>query len=299
MTEENPKKLPPLELDEHIEIQDCKTPACIAHQLSNTIMLAKARTGFSRLFILGFLAGVYVGFGGEVATVVGQESANILGSGLMRMISGGVFTVALILIIIAGGELFTGNTLILLSVLERRTTPELLFRNWVIVFFSNFLGAAFIVTILYLTNLWTQSNFFGAISGLQIAVYKVNLTFIEAFTRGVLANWLVCLAIWMSVASRQVIGKVVAVFFPIMAFAASGYEHCIANMFFVTKGLFLRNIPEVVAASGINSSELTNLTFSGFVFYNLIPVTLGNILGAIIFVVLLYWFVFLKDRIPE
>jgi len=290
---------PPLEFDEHIQIQDCKTPACIAHQLSNTIMLAKTKTGFSRLFILGFLAGVYVGFGGEISTVIGQETSTILGSGLTRVLAGSVFTVALILIIIAGGELFTGNTLILLSVLEKRTTINLLLRNWIIVYFSNFCGALFIVFLLNLTGLWTDNNFLASVSGLKLATSKVNITFLEAFTRGILANWLVCLAIWLSVASRLVIGKIIAILFPITTFAASGYEHCIANMYFVTKGLFLKNIPEIVSAANLSSHELSKLTTSGFIFHNLIPVTLGNILGAIIFVAFLYWFVFLKGRCTE
>ncbi len=294
---QNPEE-PPLELDEPIHVEDCKTPACIAHHLSNTIMLAKAKTGFSRLFILGFLAGVYVGFGGEIATVVGQDPANMLGSGIIRMISGAVFTVALVLIIIAGGELFTGNTLIMLSLLERKTTINLLLRNWVIVYAANFIGAIFIIIILYLTGLWAQSNFLGSVAGLKIAALKVNLTFVEAFTRGILANWLVCLAIWMSVATRQVIGKIFAVFFPILTFAASGYEHCIANMYFITKGLFLKTMPQVVNAANLSQNELANLTVSGFIFNNLIPVTLGNIFGAVIFVACLYWFVFLKGRTP-
>lgn len=298
MAEEKDKnKFPPLELDEHIQIQDCKSPACIAHQLSNTIMLAKAHTGFAKLFILGFLAGVYVGFGGEIATIVAQDATGgVLGIGLTKVLSGIAFSTALILIIIAGGELFTGNILILLSVLERRTTLGLLFRNWGIVYFSNFLGAAFIILLLHLTNLWSHTNFLDAVSGLKIAAYKTNLGFVEAFTRGLLANWLVCLAIWLSVASRLVIGKIFAVLFPIFTFAASGYEHCIANMFFITKGLLLKTYPHVVAASGLKQAQLENLSISGFIFKNLIPVTLGNIFGAMIFVALLYWFVFLKDR---
>lgn len=294
MNEEHKK--PPLELNEDIHIQDCKTPACIAHQLSNTIMLAKANTGFSKLFILGFLAGVYVGFGGEVATLISQDTTEILGSGITRVLSGSVFTVALVLIIIAGGELFTGNTMILLSLLEKQTTLRLLLRNWYIVYASNFLGAVFIILILYFTNLWTQNNLIAAATGLKIAVSKVNLTFVEAFTRGLLANWLVCLAIWMSVASRQVVGKILAVFFPIMTFAAVGYEHCIANMFFITKGLFLKTIPEVTITSGISTDKLESLSVSSFIINNLVPVTLGNVFGAVIFVVLLYWFVYLKNR---
>lgn len=289
----------PLEINDDIPIQDCKTPACIAHQLSNTIMLAKAHTSFIKLFILGFLAGVYIGFGGEIATLVLQDAGGAIGTGLLKVISGGVFTVALILIIIAGGELFTGNTLILLSVLEKRTTISLLFRNWFIVYLANFSGTIFIVLLLYFTGLWEQNNFHASVASLKIAALKVNLSFIEAFTRGILANWLVCLAIWMSVASRLVIGKIMVIFFPILTFAAVSFEHCIANMYFVPKGLILKNIPEVVQAAHIPAEKLANLTIPGFIINNLIPVTLGNIFGAIIFVALLYWFVFLKDKTGE
>lgn len=296
---ENQDRIPGLDLDEDVQIQDCKTPTCIARHLSNTIMLAKAHTPFSKLFILGFLAGIYVGFGGEIAAVVNQQSASILGFGVIKVISGALFSIALILILIAGGELFTGNTLMLLSVLERRTTIKLLLRNWAIVYSSNFVGAIFIVFLLYLSGLWTDNNMISAALGLKVAVAKTHLTLLEAFIRGILANWLVCLAIWMSMASRQVIGKVVVMVPPIIIFAACGYEHCIANMYMITKGLFLKTLPEVVNTSGLSPDMLNSLSVQSFIFNNLIPVTLGNIFGAVIFVACLYWFVFLKGREVE
>ena len=130
---------------------------------------------------------------------------------------------------------------------------------------------------------------------LTTAYQKVNLTWVEAFTRGILCNWLVCLAIWMASSARLVIGKIFAIFFPIMTFVASGYEHSIANMFFLTNGIFAKHSAAIVAASGLSAEQLSTLNIKSLFLSNLIPVTLGNIAGAIVFVVLLFWTAYLRD----
>lgn len=275
-------------------VTDCHSPSCIAKQLSNTIMTTKAHSTFTKLFILGILAGVYVAFGAEFATTVTQDSARFLGYGVTKLLSGFAFSIGLMLVIIAGGELFTSNNLIMLSVLENKTNIKNLLRNWVIVYFSNLLGSLLIAFLIFYSDLWNQNHLMPAITALKIATLKVNLTFTEAFIRGILCNWLVCIAVWMSVASKQVIGKIFAIFFPIVAFVACGYEHCIANMYYIPKALLLKNVPGLIEHSGIAAAQFAHLTIPGFIKYNLIPVTLGNITGAVIFVAFLYWFVYLK-----
>ena len=131
---------------------------------------------------------------------------------------------------------------------------------------------------------------------LQTATTKVNLSFLQAFCSGILCNWLVCLAVWMAACSRRIIGKIFAIFFPIMIFDASGYEHCVANMFFIPEGIFTKSVESVVVASNIAPEALANLTWQGFTINNLIPATLGNIVGVIIFVVLLFWLAYLKEE---
>lgn len=273
---------------------DCRTPVSTAEQITNSVMAAKANAGSMKLWILGILAGVYIGFGAEVATLVSHDASGFLGVGVTKLIAGGVFSVGLMMVVIAGAELFTGNNLIALSVLQKKASLSGLFRNWTIVYFANFVGSLLLVSLIVATGLWAQNHFLTGALALKIANVKVNLTFMEAFTRAILCNWLVCIAVWMAVAARTVVGKVFAIFFPIMVFVASGYEHCIANMYFIPKGMWLKSVPEVVSASGLSTEQLSNLTMKGFLVNNLLPVTLGNIIGAVVFVALFYWMVYMR-----
>jgi formate/nitrite transporter len=192
------------------------------------------------------------------------------------------------LVVIAGAELFTGNNLIMASVLGGYTKLSKLLRNWGIVFVANFLGSLLLVGIMYGSGLWKGGDMEIGIKALAIANGKVNLPFWEAFFRGIGCNWLVCLAVWMMLSARDVTGKIWAAFFPIMAFVATGFEHCVANMYFIPMGIFLKGT-EVVVKAGL---DLVNLTWGGFIVRNLIPVTIGNIIGGSVFVALLYWSVY-------
>ena len=229
---------------------------------------------------------------GSVNDVVELLSQNKPGT---KLLAGGVFSVGLMLVVIAGAELFTGNNLMAISVFQKKATVKDMLRNWTIVYFANFIGSLLLVALIVGTGLWAQNHFLTGAAALKIANAKVNLTFMEAFTRAILCNWLVCLAVWMAVAARTVVGKVFAIFFPIMVFVASGYEHCIANMYFIPKGIMLKSIPEVVNAAGLSIDQLSNLTVSGFLVNNLVPVTLGNIIGAVVFVALFYWVAYMQD----
>ncbi|MDP2905873.1 MAG: formate/nitrite transporter family protein [Candidatus Omnitrophota bacterium] len=269
---------------------DCRAPATIADSLSRSICVQKVNASISKLIILGILAGVYIGFGACLATLVGHDAAKYLGLGMARFITGAVFSVGLMLVVIAGAELFTGNNLMLMSVLDRRAAFWKMIYKWGIVFAANFIGSVFLAYLYYNTNLWKMGDMAVGLSALKIANAKVGLTFAEALTRGILCNWLVCLAVWIAIASREVIGKVFAIFFPIMAFVALGFEHSIANMYFIPLGLFLKG-SNLFSDPALN---LSGLTWNAFFVKNLIPVTIGNIIGGAIFVGLLYWVVYVK-----
>jgi len=272
----------------------CKNPASIADSLTRTVCVAKTQASALKLTILGIFAGVYIGFGAELMIMVTHDMASFLGVGMAKLIGGAVFSVGLMLVVIAGAELFTGNNLIFLSVLDRQVTVRRLLRNWTIVYFANFVGSLLLVLLMYWSGLWKTSGGLVGASALGIANSKVNLTFLQAFARGILCNWLVCLAVWMAVSASTVVGKVWAVFFPIMAFVASGFEHSVANMFFIPMGLVLKGQTAIVTAAGL-ADKLSHLTIGGMVM-NLIPVTLGNIVGGAFFVATLYWVVYLRKE---
>ncbi len=265
------------------------TPANVADTLSKTICVKKVNESFGNLSILGILAGVYVGFGACLSTLVGHDAEKYIGVGLTKFMVGGVFSLGIMLVAIAGAELFTGNNLMFMSVLDKQSPLGKMLSKWAIVYAANLVGSALLAFIYYKTNLWKTGNLEVGINALKIANTKVNLTFGEAFARGILCNWLVCLAMWMAIASQEITGKILAIFFPIMAFVASGFEHCVANMYFIPMGLFLKGTG-VAEVSGLN---LANLNPIGFV-SNLIPVTLGNITGGAFFVGCLYWTVYIK-----
>lgn len=270
---------------------DCRTPATIADNLSKSICVQKVNASISKLIILGILAGVYIGFGACLATMVGHDAAKYLGLGLSRLIVGGVFSVGLMLVVIAGAELFTGNNLMLMSVLDKKSPFVKMLFKWVIVFMANFIGAVLLAFLYYKTNLWkTGDNMAVGVNALKLANFRMSLTFTEALTRGILCNWLVCLAVWMALASRDVIGKIFCCFFPIMAFVASGFEHCVANMYFIPMGIFLKYSGQI----SLDGLDLTNLTWANFLTKNIIPVTIGNVIGGAFFVGLLYWWVYVK-----
>ncbi len=271
---------------------DCKSPATVAQDLTETICVAKTQASALKLLILGILAGVYIGFGCELSTLVGHDAAKFVGVGLASFIKGAAFSVGLMLVVIAGAELFTGNNLIVLSVLDRKAPLRGLLYNWSLVYFANFLGSLLLAYIVLGSGLMAGKNVVVGASALTIAANKASLAFGPAFFRGILCNWLVCLAVWMALASRNVIGKIFACFFPIMAFVASGFEHSIANMYFIPMGLLLKKVPEVVNAAlagGLSSGALDNLNLYGFLVRNEIPVTLGNIVGGAFLVATLYW----------
>lgn len=273
-----------------IKVDDRAAPA-IASTITS-VGVKKALMPFFNLVILGMLAGVYIGFGAALATLVGHDSAKYVGLGWSQLMNGAVFSVGLMLVVIAGAELFTGNSLMITSVLGGQMKIGKLMEKWGIVYLANFLGSMVLVYIMYASGLWKTGNLGVGAKALAIANGKVNLGFTEALFRGIGCNWLVCLAVWMAASARQTVGKIFAIFFPIMAFVALGFEHSVANMYFIPMGLLLKGT-EVLAESNLT---VTNLTWGNFAAKNLFPVTIGNIIGGAIFVGAFYWSVYVKGQ---
>ncbi|HON05548.1 MAG TPA: formate/nitrite transporter family protein [bacterium] len=265
------------------------TPEDVARSMVETSK-KKASLGMLQMWILGILAGVYIGFGAHLCTMVSHDLSQYLGYGFTKFIAGSVFTVGLMLVIIGGAELFTGNCLIFTAVVTGDVQIKDMLKNWLIVYIANFIGAMLLVLIVYYSGLWKVNNYGAGLSALNTATAKVNISFLEAFCRGIGCNWLVCLAVWLAAAGKDSISKIFGIYFPIMAFVASGFEHSIANMFFIPIGIFLKNNPEII---GRTFGCVSNLTWYGFILNNLVPVTLGNIVGGALFVGGAYYLVYL------
>jgi len=204
-------------------------------------------------------------------------------------------------VIVGGAELFTGNNLIAMGFASGVVTYKQLLKNWVISYIVNFLGSLSMVFLFYLTGLWKIKDFLLGAKSLQIAAEKVNLGFLEAFTRGILCNALVCLAVWLCFSSRSVVGKISAIIFPIAAFVASGFKHSIANMYFIHMGILLKNNVEVTELFYSLNPEgsLYRVSLWGFG-GNLLPVTLGNIVGGAVMVGVVYWLIIvLPERLKK
>jgi formate/nitrite transporter len=253
---------------------------------------AKGNLDAVSTFVLAVLAGAFIALGCVFFTFVIHDST--LSVGITKVIGGVVFSLGLILVIVAGAELFTGNSLLVLACVSGKITPAQLLRNWVIVFVGNFAGALSMVLMIALSGHWMGSPGL-ADKVVAIANAKVNLSFTQALMLGVLCNILVCLAVWLCFSGRSVTDKILAIIFPITAFVALGFEHSVANMYFIPAGLVLKTDPAVVEAA----ANLSRLTAAGFIQYNLIPVTIGNIIGGGFFVGAVYWFVYLRPKDDE
>ena len=270
---------------------DDQAPKTIAETVAQKVGVGKVTSPWLSVLVLGVLAGAYIGFGAMLATTTTFDLAAHLGLGFTRFLSGAVFSLGLMLVVIAGGELFTGNNLMISSAISGQIGFGTMLGRWALVYAANFAGSILISLIWVFAGLWKMGG--GALGAyaLQTAASRVNFSFLEALLRGVGCNWLVCLAVWMALASRQIIGKIFAIFFPIMGFVALGFEHSVANMYFIPTGLFLKDLLGVAVPSGLDASRLN---WGGFLLRNLLPVTIGNIIGGAVFVGLSYWSAYLR-----
>ncbi|MDR0301451.1 MAG: formate/nitrite transporter family protein [Treponema sp.] len=267
-----------------------RTPAEILAYTSDT-GCAKTQRKISAVLILSFLAGAFISFASLGTNAMAYNLlANPNTFGLGRALAGAGFGTGLMLVSLGGGELFTGNMLIIVSVLERRVKVRRMLLNWLLVYLGNFAGCLCLVFMVHHSGLFNSAD--GMLGGVMIktAVNKTSLPFHSAFFLGVMCNWLVCMAVWVSSGARDITGKILAIFFIVGLFVVSGFEHSVANMYYIPAGILAKQNSLWQALSGSSTAELSRLNWTHFFTKNLIPVTLGNIAGGSIMVGVLYWF---------
>ena len=277
---------------------DALVPAAIARKAEAT-GVAKTEMETGRLFVLAVLAGAFISLGALFSTVVTAGATS--SPGLTRMLGGVAFALGLVLVVVAGAELFTGNTLVIIAFASRRVRLVRLLRNWGIVYLGNAVGATATAMLVVLSRRFEAGDGSIGIRTLDIAVAKTSLSIPDAFVSGILANTLVCLAVWLSMSARSVTDKVVAIVPPVAAFVAAGFEHSVANMYFIPAALFQRLLARAAfwETTSTSADQYRSITWSKFVTHNLVPVTLGNIVGGAVLVGLTYWFVYLRPATDD
>jgi formate/nitrite transporter len=263
-----------------------------------------------KTFMLAVLAGAFIALGAIFATTVSAAGMPVLAPdgtlvyntaipyGVIRLLAGLVFSLGLILVVVGGAELFTGNNLIIMAWASGKVRGPALLRNWIIVYFGNFFGAISTALLMFYTKQYTfGSNAIGVVA-LKTAVGKCDLTFIQAVALGILCNALVCMAVWLTYSARSTTDKILAIVFPITAFVAAGFEHSVANMYYIPYALIIKFFdPDFIGKINGQVAHLDKLTWQAFFLNNLLPVTIGNIIGGSVLVAAAYWAIYLRQ--PE
>ncbi|MFQ3219078.1 MAG: formate transporter [Paraglaciecola sp.] len=267
---------------------DAFSPSQIAQRVDQ-VGVIKARLLLLPLIMLGLLAGAFIGLGGMFFVLIKSDAS--LGFAMGQLLGGVAFCLGLLLVVVAGAELFTGNNLLVMAWADGLITSKELLRNWLVVCVANFAGAAGLAFIVYLSRHPEMNNGAVAATYLHIAMAKSELSFIAALFKGVLCNVLVCLAVWMAFAGRSVTDKAVAIVFPITAFVAAGFEHSVANMYFFPMAMLLQQDTDITGMAQM-------ISWSSF-FGNLVPVILGNIIGGGVLVALVYHLIYGRNMMPK
>ncbi|UCH50883.1 MAG: formate/nitrite transporter family protein [Chloroflexota bacterium] len=274
---------------------DCRPPAEMAVKMES-VGVTKGNGNIWTISLLGILAGFFIGLGAMFCTLVTTDIQ--IGFGLTKLLGGIVFCLGLILVVLAGAELFTGNVLMVASRASGKIKLSQLFTNWGIVYFANLIGSLLLVLVVFYSQFWALDGYKVGVNALSIANAKVSLAFWPAFARGILCNILVCLAVWLCFGARSTIDKIFAILFPITAFVACGFEHSIANMYFIPMGIAMAGQTKILEVAGVTTSQVAHLNIAGFI-WNLVPVTLGNIVGGT-FIGSIYWLIYLRrERTAE
>lgn len=256
---------------------------------------AKVSMGAPCVLVLATLAGAFIALGGVFATVALAGTAGAPW-GPARVLAGVVFSLGLILVLVGGAELFTGNALIVMAWADRRVRTRAVLANWALVYAGNFAGAVAIAALVALAGTHRMGNGAFGVAAIDIATAKLRLGFGQAVALGILCNLLVCLAVWLTLSARTTADRILAIVPPISAFVAAGFEHSIANMYFVPFALLVAgNDPAFVAANGL-ATQAETLAWTRFVVANLVPVTMGNVIGGVVLVGVVYWFVYLRSH---
>ncbi len=271
---------------------DAYAPAEMAQRVLK-VGVAKARLPMADSLILAVMAGAFIGLGAAFATLTTTGSP--MGLGPTRVMGGVAFSLGLILVVVAGAELFTGNNLVAMAWASRQITTRQVARNWILVYAGNFVGSVGTALLVFWSGTLALGDNAVALNAIQIAAAKVDLSWFEAFVRGVLCNALVCLAVWLCNSARSTTDKILAIVWPIAGFVALGFEHCIANMYFIPLGMLLKTDADLLASLEIAPGALDGLSAAGLT-HNLIPVTLGNIVGGTLLVAGVYWFAYLRPK---
>lgn len=255
----------------------------------------KATLPISNMIVLSVLAGAYIAFGGLFATIALSGAQGNIAYGMAQVVAGVVFSVGLLFVIVAGAELFTGNTLMTGSLLRGDLTLAEVLRAWGVVYLGNFLGAIAVAAVVFSAGVHSQGEGSVGAAALRIAENKASLSFGAALASGIVANIFVCLAVWLAYGAKSTTDKFFGILLPIAAFVAAGLEHSVANMYLLPYGLFLKSFADATFWTMINTNadNFQSITFGGIV-YNLVPVTIGNLIGGFI-IAAAYWFVFLRS----
>ena len=256
--------------------------------------VAKTKLPASKMLALGILAGMFIALAGVGATIA---SVTIESPSLAKLIGAAVFPTGLAMVLIAGSELFTGNCLLIIPVLQKEAQVSGMLKNWVLVYIGNLIGALIVSALAVYGGTFTLFSNAAAAAVLKTAVGKVGMSFSDALLRGILCNFLVCIAVWMTFAAKDIVGKVAAMYLPIMLFVLAGFEHSIANMFYIPAGIMASKYPSVYASAidTVDPSNINKLTVGNMISKNIIPVTLGNIIGGVCLVGAAYWFIYLRE----
>ena len=275
---------------------DALAPASMAEKAVQ-LGITKSNLSSSKLIPLGFLAGIYIAMGAVFATTVTAGAGGIMSFGSTKLLAGVSFCLGLILVVVGGAELFTGNMLISMAWANGTVSLKSLLRNWTLVYFSNFLGSIAMAAMIFWGNQYSFGNGVIGLNMLSIGEAKTSLTFIPALFLGILCNMAVCLAVWLTYSARTTTDKIMAIIFPITMFVAAGFEHSVANMYFIPSALFVKYgaSPTFYETINMTPADFPHLTWSNFLAGNLLPVTLGNIIGGGLMVGLIYWFVYLRE----
>ena len=276
---------------------DALLPAQVARKAED-VGVSKAGLGALETLALAVLAGAFIALGAVFATTV-MTGASAMPWGVGRLLGGLVFSLGLILVIVGGAELFTGNNLIVMAWIAGKLSMGRVLRNWTLVYAGNMAGALGTALLMWMSGQYTFAGGAVGLTALGVAVNKVGLALVPAIALGILCNALVCLAVWLTIAARTVTDKITAIVFPIAAFVAAGFEHCVANMYFIPIGLLIKTDTAYLAAMGAAPDAYAMLTWHGFLLHNLLPVTLGNVIGGGVLVGLVYWFVYLRREQRE
>jgi formate transporter FocA len=283
-------------MDKHQEYSvDALLPSEMAEKAED-IGVSKASQDFSKTLMLAVLAGAFIAFGAVFATLL--TSGSDLPYGITKVAGGLAFSLGLILVVVGGAELFTGNNLLTMAWASQKVSTRQMFRNWILVYFGNMFGAFSIVVMMLLSGHYLFGNGVTGNNILTIAASKCQLDFIQAIVLGILCNILVCLAIWLCYSARSTQGKILAIIFPITAFVAAGFEHSVANMYFIPMGILVKNHadPALWELIGKSPSQFEMLNWGSYFTKNLLPVSIGNVIGGSGFVGIAYWFIYLKKK---